>query len=116
MDIIKWLEDFKQGWISHDVEMVVALFTKDVEYWETPFLCLKDYAELKNEWQGVVKQSDIKIDTSITLSSGDRHVVLWNLSYLDTVNNLQAWAGTYIIALNSNGKCYYFHHTGEKKD
>ena len=116
MKITKWLEEFNNSWTNHEVDTVMSLFTEDVEYWENPFLKIKSYTDLKNEWQFINKQSNIELITTIKLSSRDMHVVLWELSYLDEANTLQTWAGTYIIGLNDSGKCYYFHHTGEKKN
>lgn len=116
MDITTWLEEFNHGWTNHDVDLVMSLFTKDVEYWENPFLRMKSYLDLRNEWQSIKKQSNIKLTTTVKLSSGDMHTVLWELTYVDESKIAQTWAGTYIIGLNNSGKCYYFHHTGENKN
>jgi hypothetical protein len=114
MDIEAWLSKFKSAWSSHEIDKVLSLFADDVEYWETPHRLLKSFEDLKKEWQGVTSQSDIQIFTSLYSSAGDRHTVIWNLRYMDASRIKQSWSGTYLITLNSDGLCVYFHHAGEK--
>lgn len=35
-DYFKWCTDVKENWQEKHVENIVQLFTKDVEYYETP--------------------------------------------------------------------------------
>ncbi len=113
MDIKLWLEEFKRSWIAHDIDNVLTLFTKDVEYWESPHQ-LVPFEELKNVWQSIMGQTDIDFSTTTMLSENNKHAVIWKLTYKDNNGTHQDWAGTYIIGLNKQGMCYYFHHTGEK--
>jgi|SRR5665647_904790 len=114
MNINEWLKLFKEAWISHDVQKVVLLFSEDVEYWETPHVLLQSYGEVKSEWEGIKKQTNIRIATEVFLSSGNNHIVIWQLTYTNEIGVEQKWAGTYLIRLNEQGKCIYFYHTGEK--
>ena len=114
MNIEKWLEVFHERWANHDISAVMELFTPDVEYWETPFLRLKDREELESEWQGVLKQSDIQLETEVFASEGGKHAVIWKLSYVKE-GQLSERGGTYLIRLNDDGICDFFHYTGEVK-
>lgn len=114
MNIESWLAEFKQAWLSHDIDRVLTLFTEDVEYWETPLKRLNSIDELRVEWRGILLQDSIQITTHVYSSTENRHAVIWHLRYVDQADNEQVWAGTYLITLNGEGKCTYFHHAGEK--
>lgn len=107
-NIQHWLGKFKKGWISHDVEAVLALFDNNVEYWETPQRRLKDFNELRKEWMAVKGQSNIKLDFDVFSSSKGRYVVIWKLTYSDGSGDGKNCAGTYLIKLNPKGLCTYF--------
>lgn len=115
MDISTWIDTFTVCWINHNVDGVLALFTDDVKYWETPYRLVGSYEELRKEWEGIKNQEHISITTKIVFSSSTSHAITWNLAYLDQNNQKSEWAGTYLISLNAEGKCSYFHHTGEKR-
>lgn len=114
MNIKNWLLRFNNAWSNHNVDEVVSLFSENVEYWETPNKLLKSREELKNEWKGIVSQNNIRLVTSLYTSSNSKHAVTWHLQYTDQEHVLHTWAGTYLITLNKEGLCTYFHHTGEK--
>ena len=113
--IIKWLELFRTGWVTKDVEKVMELFTDDVEYWETPHKKLLGKSDIENEWKAIFEQQNIELNFEVFSSSNDKHALLWQLTYVDDDLETQYWAGTYLIALNEAGKCNYFHQTGEKR-
>jgi hypothetical protein len=115
MDITSWLEEFRKSWTSHDVEKVLSLFTEGVEYWENPYRLLQTRAELQAEWQGIQRQNSIELKTEVLFSEDKQYAVIWHLQYENQIGATQIWAGTYLIKLNEQGLCYYFHHTGEKK-
>jgi hypothetical protein len=113
-DIKAWLSEFTHAWSIHEIDKVLSLFDRDVEYWETPHKQLHSFEELKNEWQSIVFQKDIQLKISLYSSIDDRHTVIWYLKYLDQKHKRQTWSGTYLVTLNKEGLCTYFHHTGEK--
>ncbi len=115
MQIEPWLEKFREAWANHDVDAAMALFAEDVEYWETPFKKLSSLAEVRSEWEGVVNQHDIKVDTRVFSEQDGRYAVAWQLSYRNEQGITRELAGTYLIVLNDSGLCTYFHHTGELK-
>ncbi len=112
--IENWLETFKQAWLAKDIDTVMSLFSDDVEYWETPFRQVANAEELRNEWSAIHSQSHIELSLSVFGTESGRHSILWKLSYTDANNCPQNWAGTYLLKLNSDGKCTYFFQTGEK--
>lgn len=110
-----WLEQFHDAWKRHDIDAVMDLFTDDVEYWETPHYRIESKQELEKEWQAIKIQQNIQIETKLFSSADDnKHTVIWNLSYENNGNTHKS-AGTYLISLNEEGKCYFFHYTGESK-
>lgn len=113
--IKEWITNFKDGWLSLDIDSVLSLFSDDVEYWETPFKRIESKKHLKEEWKAILKQKDINLKLEEIQSTNDFCVVLWYLDYLDESSQRQKWAGTYVIKLNNKGLCIYFHQTGEKK-
>lgn len=114
MDINTWLLEFKDGWTQHDIEKIMCLFTNTVEYWETPYKCLHTLKDVELEWQAINNQRDIELQTTEFSSDQNSHTVLWKLEYSDNDNLIQQWAGTYLIQINAEGKCFYFHQAGEK--
>ena len=113
MKIEQWLEEFRQAWQTKDIDAVMSMFTDDVEYWETPHQLVGDLQALRQEWQAIKQQEDIVLDLDVFGSSDNRHSVRWNLSYMQD-RQPQKWAGVYLIELNTEGKCLFFHQTGEK--
>ena len=113
--INEWLELFRTGWVTKDVEKVKELFTNDVEYWETPHKKLQGKFDIENEWSVIFKQQNVELNFEVFSSSNDKHALLWQLTYVDDDLETQYWAGTYFIALDEAGKCSYFHQTGEKR-
>lgn len=116
MDIQTWLETFIHSWVNHDIDAVLSLFSSDVEYWETPFVRLESYTRLAGEWQGMRNQTEITVDTEIVAAQDATHCVQWKLRYKNSQGENQAWAGMYIIRLDSTGLCTYFYQVGEKQN
>ena len=115
MDINQWLEAFNTHWSTHDIDSVVDLFTDDVEYWETPYYKLDSKDHLRQEWQAILTQQDIKLHATIFNSSSDnKHAIIWQLSYIRD-GELRESAGTYLIGLNEKGLCNFFHYVSAPK-
>ena len=86
--------------------------------WNTgrpPFTRIKNKIELAREWEYIKTQNNIEIRTRVLLSCRNKHVINWELKYVDDSGHKQSWAGTYIISLNNHGLCTYFFQTGEKE-
>ena len=113
MNIEQWLYNFNQAWTGHSIDKVLSLFTHDVEYWESPHKLLPSFDALRTEWQVIKGQTGITLRTTLYSSVDNKHTVTWTLRYFNRDNKLCLWAGTYLISLNSDGLCVYFHQTGE---
>lgn len=109
-----WLERFRLSWIAHDVERVMELFADDVEYWETPHARIESKQALQNEWQAILEQAEIAITTDVFVQENGRYAIRWRLTYLNSSDDMQEWAGTYLVELDEVGLCRYFYQTGEK--
>lgn len=115
MEINEWLEKFKYLWINKDLQGVMSLFSDDVTYFETPFLQLKSMEEIFNEWKVVLEQESINFDYSVFSETNRKSTILWDLSY--TLNgNKYNYKGIYLIKLNDQGLCRYFHQTCEGQE
>lgn len=114
MDITAWLEEFKSSWENKDIERVLALFDNKVEYWESPSLILEPFGSVANEWLSIKDQFEINLDYEIFSSDSNKHSITWALNYKDPNSLNKSFSGTYLVELNDNGKCIYFHHTCEE--
>lgn len=112
MEIKIWLESFKNNWINHNTDGIMDLFDKNVLYYETPFLKLS-FEELEKEWQGIKSQKDISLKLALFSSTENKHSIIWDLKYTDKNHKRNNYAGTYLIELNNNGLCTFFHHSCE---
>jgi len=57
--INNWLKQFKTNWQNHKIQEVLKLFDKNVIYYETPFIKLNNFEELRKEWQAIYNQKKI---------------------------------------------------------
>ena len=113
MKIHVWLKSFKEYWQTHNVNGVLSLFDKNVIYFETPFLKLDSFSKLEKVWENIKNQNDISLYFEIFSSHQNKHSVIWKLKYNDKENIEQNYSGTYLIELNNEGLCTYFHHCCE---
>lgn len=110
-----WLSRFHAAWQAHDLDTVLALFTDNVEYWETPHKLLNGKDAVRAEWQVIASQEDIQTSWQVYNSSAnDRHTVIWQLHYMQA-GTLHKSSGIYLISLNGNGLCKYFYYVGEEQ-
>lgn len=115
MTINEWLEKFKEGWLIKNVEEVLSLFSKDVTYYETPFVKVDSYDQLKKEWTAIRDKNDMYLNLKLFSSQENKHTIIWHLRYGMSDNSQRELSGTYLINLNDEGLCTYFHQTGELK-
>ena len=110
--IEQWLEKFKIGWITYDIDSVLSLLADAVEYHETPFHQLADKTEIKEEWQVIMQQTDLSLDYQVVSSDSATSTVTWDLGYTQDEIRRHV-AGVWIITLNAEGKCTYFYQVCE---
>ncbi len=105
-----WMERFKAAWLSKDIDAVLALFTDDVEYWETPFQKMGKGIELSDAWGEILplKNMELEYDVFAMDLEKDRYAVKWKFSH-----SIGRSAGAYLIELDENGLCKYFYHSSQ---
>ncbi|MFP4402517.1 MAG: hypothetical protein ACLFPL_04785 [Candidatus Nanoarchaeia archaeon] len=111
MDIDVWMQKFKEYWLSYDIEGVISLFDDEVEYWESSFQRIEHKQELREEWEYIKAQHNIKFAYDIFSQENDKYSIIWKLKY----NNKEV-RGTYLLKLNQDNKCTYFYQTCEEKE
>lgn len=115
MNIEQWLAELKRAWEQHDIPAAVALFSNDVEYWESPHH-LVPANEVNALWQDIRTCLDTKVACKVYASSGNKHAVIWQASWHDDSGETYEKAGTYLVTLNDDGKCTYFYRTSIAKE
>lgn len=115
LNIEQWLDELKRAWEQHDVDSAVALFSDDVEYWESPHHLVSpgDVAEL---WKDVYSCIDTKVNCEVYAREGEKYAVIWSAIWKNDSGELQEKAGTYLVTLDENGKCNYFYRTSMAKE
>lgn len=108
-----WLKKFKENWQNHNADGVLSLFDKNVIYYETPFVKLDNFEKLAKEWHAINNQNNIILNFEVFSSSDNKHSIIWKLQYDNKENIAYVFSGTYLIELNDNGLCTYFHHSCE---
>lgn len=109
-----WLDLFSKNWKRYQIENMMTLFTDDVEYWETPFLKIKNKILLEQEWQIIKKHSDIEIEYAIFNEEWQKYSIVWDRKYKDKDWEQKHLRWIYLIGLNFEGKCDYFLQCTEK--
>lgn len=110
-----WLEKFKGSWINKDLQGVMSLFSDNVVYFETPFLKLNSKKKILDEWQAIMNQENIDFRYSVFSETDSRGTVIWDLSYKRNGEQFN-YKGTYLIELDNQGLCKYFHQTCEGQE
>lgn len=111
MDINIWLERFKKYWQAHNIKGVLSLFDRDVIYYESPSLKLKNFDAIAKEWDSIEMQKNIELEFNVISNQGNKHNIVWKLHYIDEFGKTQYYFGTYMIELNDKGLCNYFYQT-----
>lgn len=114
MDINDWLNKFKYGWVSKNINDVLLLFSADVVYYETPFHKLSGLDEIKKEWSAIMDQNEIDLSYDVFSKENNKYTVRWDLKYLDKDKNQFHFSGVYLIKLNKAGLCDEFRHYCEQ--
>lgn len=111
-----WIDKFIQWWKNQNIESVLDLFTNNVEYWETPFIKMSNFDELRNEWEYIKNQENIEIKCDIFSNENDKYTIKWELKYLNKITGINEYfKWVYLLRLNLENKCDYFFHCGESK-
>lgn len=106
-----WLELYGKAWTLRDPELLNALFTEDVKYYEKPFsLPFDGMDSVKDYWRIVVQtQSDIKFEYKILAVSETNGIAHWKASFVRKPSKeFVKLDGIFVANLNSENKCSLF--------
>ena len=115
MNINQWLDELKRAWEQHDIDAAVALFSDDVEYWESPFVRIAPN-ELHNLWQDIRGCIDTNVTCEVYAQQDNKYAVIWSATWSDESGDLKERKGTYLVTLNEKGVCNYFYRTSMAKE
>lgn len=87
-----WMQEFFWNWKNHNIEKVLALFSENCEYWETPFQRIESKEMLKTEWEYILRQEDIKYEYHIFNQEGYSFSIFWRISYILDSQEKKEWA------------------------
>ena len=108
-----WLENFKKYWLNKEINLVIELFSDNVEYYETPFYKFNNKNEILSAWKYINKQNISYLDFDIFSVEKDKFTIEWELKYNIEEKQFH-FKGIYLMTLNSENKCNYFIQYWEK--
>ncbi len=100
-DYHKWCEELLNNWKQKNIENLVNLFDKSVEYYESPTEKIEDMKEIRKVWEEIKKQNTNNIEFNILCKNNECCIV--NFVLKDTVS----YDMIYQIKLNENDKCIF---------
>lgn len=106
----KWFESLRDIWLSktpNKAELLVA----DKFFWsENPFQNpITNKKELLEEWQGVLKQKDVKVEYKLLSTQDNVGIATWKSSFTWTDTNISIkMKGIWYVVLDEKGKCIEF--------
>lgn len=102
MDILNFMQGYKNAWERRDPKMFAALFHVDGLYRNTPFQAQQGTDALIDYWKRVQLQEDVNVRFEILASDKDSGLAHWHVTYQVASEELfQIWAkstGTNLIA------------------
>ena len=103
--VTKWLEDYKQAWVTRNEMAIVELFTSDGQYFETPFLVYAGREEIYKYWTlnpGV--QRDIRFQYQILSTYDSYAIVHWSAQF-NRADDSRELDGIFLLDFTPEGKC-----------
>lgn len=95
MDIEAFMRGYQAAWESSDEQRLVALFTPDAEYHNTPFAVQRGHGEIKRYWERTKLQRDIHLTYEIVHAHVDGGVAHWRTRYQVTSEEMfRMWAAS----------------------
>lgn len=114
----KWLNALGKAWVSKNPDAASKLCSKNVVYYEDPFLPpLKGRDAVKKIWLDVpISQKDVKFTYEIIATTDDLGVAQWTGSFIRVPENTKAeLKGIYLVKLDNEGLCKEFHQWWNNK-
>lgn len=93
-----WCMELKDNWKQKNIDNIVELFDKDVEYYETPTMKINN---IRKMWDEIKEQNTNDIEFNIICV--DEECCIVNFILKDSVS----YDMIYQIKLNENNKCIF---------
>ncbi len=102
MNIEQFMQGYKAAWEGRDDAMFARLFTDDGEYRNTPFAVQVGHAQLREYWNRVKLQEDVRLGYEILAATATGGIAHWHVTYQVASEELfRIWArstGTNLVA------------------
>ena len=102
------LEDLSVRCVQIDPEAVVALFSEDARYYETPFLPpARGHDGVRDYWANATrKQSDVSFSYEVVSLFGDRGIARWWAEFTRVSSGTRAALdGIFLLEFDNEGLC-----------
>jgi len=102
VNIEQFMQGYQAAWEARDDAMFAALFAEQGQYHNTPFAVQTGKAELREYWNRVKLQEDVRLRYDILAATPAGGIAHWHVTYRVASEELfQIWArstGTSLIA------------------
>ena len=110
-DFSIWVEKFGKAWSDLDPEGALAMLSRDVEYYESPFSdSCKSWDEVKKLWEVIPhNQKDVTFKHDVIMVEGDLGLIHWRVTRtIVPADKYQEFDGVFLVRLNQEGLCTMF--------
>jgi len=102
VNIQAFMEGYKAAWEARDETMFAKLFSETGEYHNTPFAVQAGHAQLREYWNRVKLQEDVRVSFEVLAASPSSGIAHWHVTYQVASEELfRIWArsaGTNLVA------------------
>ena len=81
MNIESFMQGYKAAWEARDDAKFAALFAEDGQYHNTPFAVQRGHAQLREYWNRVKLQEDVKLGFEILAETPRSGIAHWHVTY-----------------------------------
>ena len=103
-----WLDSYKEAWEARDPEAAAALFSEDVEYYESPFgPPAKGRAGVRDYWANATRgQADVAFSYEVLAVSEARGMARWQATFTRLSSGASVHLdGVFLLEFNHEGLC-----------
>ncbi len=107
-DLQTWLEAYRQAWETRDPDAAAALFSKDAEYYETPFAPpAKGRPGVRDYWANATRaQVDVAFSYEVLSVAEDRGIARWWASFTRVSSGAKVdLDGVFLLEFDGEGLC-----------
>lgn len=100
-DYYNWCMKLLENWKQKNIDNIINLFDKNVEYYETPTMKISNIKEVRKMWQEIQDQNTSNIEFKILCENDECCIA--NFILEDEVS----YDMLYQIKLNDNNECIF---------